>query len=131
LIVFGEDIVKVGINPQVLSKLEMLVVSDILPNATTPLASYLLPGCAPAEKSGTFTNINLRVQKFNKAIEPPGDARPEYEFLSELIGLMTGENTGYTAKEIFNKMTLEIADFNKMNWSKLGDAGLPVEKAIQ
>ncbi len=131
LIVFGEDVVKVGITPQILSKLDMLVVSDILPNATTPLANYLLPGCAAAEKSGTFTNINLRVQKFNKAIEPPGKARPEYEFLSELLVLMTDEKSGYTAKEIFDKMTAGIVGFNRMNWSKLGDTGISVEKANQ
>ncbi|HON06640.1 MAG TPA: molybdopterin-dependent oxidoreductase, partial [Verrucomicrobiota bacterium] len=131
LIVFGEDVVKIGITPQILGKLDMLVVSDILPNATTPLANYLLPGCAAAEKSGTFTNINLRVQKFNKAIEPPGKARPEYEFLSELLGLMTDEKFGNTAKEIFDKMVADVVGFNKMNWSKLGDTGMSVEKANQ
>ena len=56
-----------------LGKLETLIVSDILPNATTKLAHYLLPGCAHAEKRGTFTNTKGRVQKFMKAVEPPGD----------------------------------------------------------
>src|SRR2546426_2809204 len=57
--------------------LETLIVSDILPSQTTELAHYLLPGCAHAEKRGTFTNIKGRVQKLMKAVEPRGDARPD------------------------------------------------------
>ena len=85
LIVFGEDVTRHGLGADLLGKLETLIVSDILPNETTRLAHYLLPGCAHAEKRGTFTNTKGRVQKFMKAVEPPGDARPEWEFLRELV----------------------------------------------
>jgi anaerobic selenocysteine-containing dehydrogenase len=81
LLVFGEDILQHGFEAEWLDQLECLVVSDILPNATTARAHFLLPGCAHAEKRGTFTNIQGRVQKFMKAVEPPGHARPEWEFL--------------------------------------------------
>ena len=57
LIVFGEDVTKHGIGADLLGKLDTLIVSDILPNETTKLAHYLLPGCAFAEKRGTFTNV--------------------------------------------------------------------------
>ena len=80
LLVFGEDVVKHGLVPGLLGKLETLIVSDILPNETTKLAHYLLPGCAHVEKRGTFTNTKGRVQKFMKAVEPPGDARPDGSF---------------------------------------------------
>ena len=80
LIVFGEDVTKHGIGADLLGKLETLIVSDILPNETTKLAHYLLPGCAHAEKRGTFTNTKGRVQKFMKAVEAPGDARPNGNF---------------------------------------------------
>src|SRR6516164_7034783 len=79
LIVFGEDVTKNGIEAKLLGKLDTLIVSDILPNETTRRAHYLLPGCAHVEKRGTFTNIKGRVQKFMKAVEPPGDTRPEWE----------------------------------------------------
>src|ERR1035438_5096481 len=59
LIVFGEDVTKHGIGAELLGKLETLIVSDILPNATTKLAHYLLPGCAHAEKRGSFSKISL------------------------------------------------------------------------
>ncbi len=69
LIVFGEDVTKHGISADVLGKLETLIVSEILPNETTKLAHYVLPGCAHAEKRGTFTSTKGRVQKFMKAVE--------------------------------------------------------------
>src|ERR1019366_7220780 len=84
LIVFGEDVTRHGLGADVLGKLDTLIVSDILPNETTRLAHYILPGCAQAEKRGTFTNTKGRVQKFMKSVEPPRDARPEWEFLQEL-----------------------------------------------
>ena len=92
LIVFGEDVTRHGIGADLLGKLETLIVSDILPNETTRLAHYLLPGCAHAEKRGTFTNTKGRVQKFMKAVEPPGDARPEWEVLRELVLNTTGQS---------------------------------------
>jgi NADH-quinone oxidoreductase subunit G len=85
LVVFGEDVTRHGISAELLGKLDTLIVSDILPNATTKLAHYLLPGAAHAEKRGTFTNTKGRVQKFMKAVEAPGDARPEWEFLHDLV----------------------------------------------
>ena len=51
LIVFGEDVTKAGLSEALLDKLDLLVVSDILPNATTAKAHYLLPGCAHAEEA--------------------------------------------------------------------------------
>ncbi|SVE51708.1 uncharacterized protein METZ01_LOCUS504562, partial [marine metagenome] len=72
LIVFGEDVTEHGISEALLDKLDLLVVCDILPNATTSKAHYLLPGCAHAEKRGTFTNVKGRVQKFMKALDAPG-----------------------------------------------------------
>ena len=124
LIVFGEDVTKNGIGADLLGKLETLVVSDILPNETTRLAHYLLPGCAHAEKRGTFTNVKGRVQKFMKAVEPPGDARPEWEFLHELVFNVTGQNGFVTIEGLFNQMAKEVPAFNGLTWAALGDTGV-------
>jgi NADH-quinone oxidoreductase subunit G len=126
LIVFGEDVTKCGITPDLLGKLELLVVSDILPNATTRVAHYLLPGCAHAEKRGSFTNTKGRVQKFMKAVEPPGEARPEWEFLHDLLFNTTGQD-GYSSIEgLFNKMAAEIPAFKDLTWARLGDSGVTI-----
>jgi NADH-quinone oxidoreductase subunit G len=126
LIVFGEDVTKHGINRDLLVRLDTLVVSDILPNPTTELAHYLLPGCAHAEKRGSFTNGKGRVQKFMKAVEPRGDARPEWEFLHELVLNVTGQN-GYASIEgLFNLMAQEVPAFKGLTWAGLGDTGVTI-----
>ena len=124
LIVIGEDVTRHGIGPDLLSKLETLIVSDILPSATTGAAHYLLPGCAPAEKRGTFTNTKGRVQKFMKAVQARGDARPEWEFLFDLT--FPGGKTTASAEGIFNQMARELPAFQGLTWSSLGETGATV-----
>ena len=126
LIVFGEDVTRHGIGADLLGKLETLIVSDILPGETTRLAHYLLPGCAHAEKRGTFTNTKGRVQKFMKAVEPPGDARPEWEFLRELVFQVAGLDGFVSIEGLFNQMAGEVPAFNGLTWAALGDTGVTV-----
>jgi len=127
LIVFGEDVTKHGIDAKLLGKLDTLIVSDILPNTTTALAHYLLPGCAHAEKRGTFTNGKGRVQKFMKAVEPPGDARAEWEFLHDLVYNVTGQDGFLTIEGLFNEMAKDVSAFNGLTWAGLGDSGATVK----
>jgi NADH-quinone oxidoreductase subunit G len=127
LIVFGEDVTQHGIGANLLAKLETLIVSDILPNATTQAAHYLLPGCAHVEKRGTFTNGKGRVQKFMKAVEAPGDARPEWEFLHDLVHNVTGQNGFLTIEGLFNEMAKNVPAFNGLTWAGLGDTGVTVQ----
>jgi NADH-quinone oxidoreductase subunit G len=127
LIVFGEDVTKSGIDAATLGKLETLIVADILPNETTKLAHYLLPGCAHAEKRGTFTNVKGRVQKFMKAVEAPGGARAEWEFLHDLVYNVTGQNGFLTIEGLFNEMAKDVSEFNGLTWAGLGDTGVTVQ----
>ena len=128
LIVFGEDVTKYGIDSKLLKKVT-LIVSDILPNETTKLADYLLPGCAHAEKRGTFTNVKGRVQKFMKASEPPGDALPEWEVLHELVHNVTGLDGFKSIEGLFNQMAGEVKSFKEaeLTWAGLGDLGADVK----
>ena len=126
LIVFGEDVTKNGIEAKLLDKLETLIVSDILPNETAKRAHYLLPGCAHVEKRGTFTNAKGRVQKFMKAVEAPGDARPEWEFLHDLVYNVTGQDGFLTIEGLFNEMAKDVPAFNGLTWAGLGDTGATV-----
>jgi NADH-quinone oxidoreductase subunit G len=126
LVVFGEDVTKHGIDPILLRSLDLLMVSEILPNETTALAHYVLPGTAHAEKRGTFTNIKGRVQRFIKAIEPKGNSRPEWEFLHELVFNVTGQNGFATIEGLFNQMAAEVPAFKGLTWARLGDLGASV-----
>ncbi len=123
----SETVQRHGLTAQVLARLETLVVSDILPSQTSALAHYLLPGCAHVEKRGTFTNTKGRVQKFMKAIEPPGDARPEWEVLHELVQAVGERNDVRTIEGLFNLMAREVPAFHGLTWAGLGDTGITVE----
>jgi len=126
LIVFGEDVTKHGIDADLLGKLETLIASEILPNETTRRAHVVLPGCAAAEKRGSFINVKGRVQRFLKAVEAPGDARPEAEFLQELVAGVAGPNGPLPPEGLFNLMAREVPALAGIEWSKLGDAGVTV-----
>ncbi len=124
LIVFGEDVTSHGLDAGLLAKLDLLVVSDVLPNPTTEAATHLLPGAAPVEKRGTLVNVKGRLQKFNKAVEAPGEARPEVEFLQELVEAVAGPIGTATIEGLFNRMTAEIAGFGGVQWAAVGDTGI-------
>jgi NADH-quinone oxidoreductase subunit G len=127
LIVFGEDVTQHGIGADLLGRLETLIVSNILPDATTQAAHVLLPGCAHAEKRGTFVNAKGRLQKFMKAVEAPGDARPEWEFLHDWVHAVSGQNGFSSIEGLFNQMAREIPAFQGIEWSRVGDLGVTVK----
>ena len=127
LIVFGEDVTKHGISADLLGKLENLIVCDILPNATTAAAHYLLPGSAHAEKRGSFVNVKGRVQRFMQALDTKGNSRPEWEILHELVFNVTGQNGFVSIEGLFNQMAREIPAFNGVTWAGLGDHGVTIQ----
>jgi formate dehydrogenase alpha subunit len=74
---------------EALENLELLVVQDIFPTETSELADIVLPGASFAEKDGTFTATDRRVQRIRKAIDPLGDSKPDWEIIC-LIGKAMG-----------------------------------------
>jgi formate dehydrogenase alpha subunit len=67
-----------------LKALDFLLVIDIFKTPTADLAHVVLPGAAFAEKEGTFSNTERRVQLLRKAVEPPGEAKPDWQIIQEL-----------------------------------------------
>ena len=128
LLVFGEDVTQHGIGGDLLDRLETLIVSDILPNATTGRAHYLLPGCAHAEKRGSFVNAKGRVQRFMQNIQPKGQARPEWEFLHELARGLCGLEGVTGIEGLFNQMAAEVPAFRGLTWAALGDLGATIKE---
>ena len=126
LVAVGEDAAALA-GADLLARLDLLVASDVLPNATTARAHYVLPGAAPAEKRGTFTNAQGRVQKFMQAVEPPGQARAEWTVFRELFTRVTGESLPETIEGLFLQMAREIPAFHGLRWADLGETGAAVE----
>ncbi len=70
---------------------DFIVLQEIFPSETSAYADVLLPGVSFAEKSGTFTNTERRIQMVRKAVEPPGEAREDWWITAELAKRMLAE----------------------------------------
>lgn len=86
---------------------EFTVLQEIFPSETSEYADVLLPGVSFAEKTGTFTNTERRVQMVRKAIEPLGDARPDWWIITELAKRMLREG----------KRQVSLAAFSGWNYT--------------
>jgi formate dehydrogenase alpha subunit len=93
-------------------QLDVLVVQDLFMHETAERAHVFLPAAAFAEKEGTFTNSERRVQRVRAALPPPGDARPDWWITAELAkriarraGVAVGHQFDYAnPAEIFDEM---------------------------
>lgn len=90
-----------------LKKLELLVVLDIFPTETTELAHVVLPAACWAEKEGTFTNTERRVQRVRQAVDAPGLAKPDWWILNEL-GKRLGLKTSFTSPKQINQEIRQV-----------------------
>ena len=86
---------------------EFTVLQEIFPSETSEYADVLLPGVSFAEKTGTFTNTERRVQMVRKAIEPLGDAHPDWWIITELAKRMLGKG----------KRQVSLAPFSGWNYT--------------
>jgi assimilatory nitrate reductase catalytic subunit len=78
-----------GVLQQALEGLDFLVVQDgFHPTPTSELAHLVLPAAVWGEKEGTYTNSERRVSKVNPAVEPPGDARPDFDIVLDLAAAL-------------------------------------------
>jgi formate dehydrogenase alpha subunit len=77
-----------------LEECEFLVVQDIFPTETAELADVVLPGVTFAEKDGTFSNTERRIQRVRQAVPPLGNARQDWQILCELAQKMVDGQPG-------------------------------------
>lgn len=80
--------------------LEFLVVQDIFNTETTALADVVLPSASFAEKTGTFTSSERRIQMVRPAISSPGEARTDLDIIQDIYARMNGEVAVYTDPEV-------------------------------
>jgi len=123
LVVLGEDAVACGIPATHLQKLDTLVCMGILSNSTTPYATVVLPSSAWVEKRGTMITLKGRLQRLNQAIQPPGDARDDWEILRDLIAGIAGTNGLYAIEDVFKGIASEFVPLHGLTISRIGDLG--------
>jgi NADH-quinone oxidoreductase subunit G len=124
VVALGEDLTQFGLTEGELKKLPTLIVVGILPNDTTRSASVLLPACAFPEKRGTMINIKGRLQRLNRAVQPPGEARDDWEIIRDLIQQLTGSNGIYLIEDVFKQIADAIPEMKGLSFSRIGDKGV-------
>jgi len=107
-----------------IKNLEFLVVQDIFLTETARLANVVLPAVSFAEKDGTFTNTERRVQRVRKAIEPVGQARPDWEILADLATRMGSPMSYDSAEDVFEEIRSLTPSYAGVNYERIDKEGL-------
>ncbi len=102
-----------------LAKLDHLVVQDIFLTETAWHADVILPASSQAEKTGTYTNSNRQVQIGRPAIAPPGEARQDWELITDLANRL-GLGWEYTSvSDVYAEMAEMMPSLNNISWDRI------------
>jgi len=107
-----------------LAAAEFLMVMDIFPTPTTELAHLVLPATSFAEKDGTFSNSERRVQLVRKAIEPVGEAKVDWEIVQELSNRMGYPMNYQSAEDVFKEIAQLTPSYGGITYDRLQGKGL-------
>lgn len=135
----GEDAIKalyvIGENPalsepdahhtrKALQDLEFLVVQDIFLTETASMADVVLPACSFAEKEGTFTNTERRVQRVRLAIEPVGESRPDWSIIRDLSSRFGYPMHYQSSGDIMQEIASVTPSYAGISYLRLEKSGL-------
>ncbi len=109
---------------QSLKKLDLLVVQDIFLTETAKLADVVLPGVSFAEKRGTMTNTERRVQLTQPALRPTGNVRQDYEIIADLAALF-GQKFPRTPEGLFEEIRALTPAYAGLTYERLEKVGIP------
>jgi formate dehydrogenase major subunit/formate dehydrogenase alpha subunit len=109
---------------EALKKLDLVVVQDIFMTETCNFAHVVLPSCSFAEKDGTFTNTERRVQRVRRALRPKGEAKDDWKIIAEL-----SERFGYVmpyknAEEIFEEIRKATPQYAGITYKRIDKVGI-------
>jgi len=105
---------------EALQRLDLLVVQDIFLTETAKLAHVILPATTFAEKEGTFTNTDRRVQRVRKAIEPLGESKPDWQIISGLAKEIGAQGFDFDSpKEIMREIASLTASYAGITYERL------------
>ena len=105
-----------------LDKVEFLVVSDLFMTETAAMADVVLPACSFAEKEGTFTSTDRRVQHIKPAIAKVGQSRSDFDILAALITKLGGQAPA-APEAVFDEIAASTVGYTGMSYAGLGDDG--------
>jgi NADH-quinone oxidoreductase subunit G len=126
LYIFQHDLAR-GFDParirEALGKVDCVVFQGSWDQLTAALADVQLPSAVYAEKEGTFTNVQGRVQRFHAAVPPIGQSLPDLEILSRLAAELGVSISGASAEEVFREIGKSIDAFAGITWQTAGKSG--------
>ena len=128
MLIVGENPVTSFPNPSAvresLDSLEFLVATDLFLTETAKLATVVLPAASFAEKEGTFTNFEGRVQQIHKAIEPVGDSLPDWQIILQLASMM-GQPMPYSSlQQVMSEIETLVPFYQYLSGIELKIEGL-------
>jgi NADH-quinone oxidoreductase subunit G len=126
LIILKENAMHLGLSMQELTNIPALIVMNTLPNEATKNATVVLPACGFAEKRGSMVNGKGRLQRLNRAIRPPGNARDDWEILRDLLQAIGGGDSLHSIEDVFRRMSETVPQFAGLSLSKIGDLGVHI-----
>ena len=122
LYVVGENIASAGARvSDALGKLDFLVVQDLFLTETAAKAHVVLPSASFAERDGTVTNAERRIQRIRKAVEPVGISKPDWQIISDLAKTMGHEKefAFKDAEAIFGEIAKTVPAYAGITYAKL------------
>lgn len=126
--IFGEDVAQTDPNTthvvKALESLEFLVCQDIFENETTKYADVILPASSFLEKSGTFTNAERRIQLVAAAVDPPGEARTDFDILTAVSAALGREMPFATPADVMDEVAALTPDWAGVSHERIGRGGL-------
>lgn len=126
LYIFGEDPMRtdpdIGHIRNMLESLDFLVVQELFITKTAAFADVVLPGVSYAEKEGTFTNSERRIQRVRKAVEPIGEMKLDTDIFIEVMNRLGYPQPALTATEIMKEISQLTPSYRGVSHARL-DAG--------
>jgi NADH-quinone oxidoreductase subunit G len=130
LVALGENPLEIGLTVPQLTSLQAFVVMNILADESTSAATAVLPSFGFAEKRGSMINGKGRLQRLNRAVRGPGQARDDWEILRDLIQAYSGRNGIYTIEDVFRQMSESVPALSGLSLSKISDLGVQVMESV-
>ncbi len=110
---------------EALGKLDFLVLADIMENETMEFAHVVLPAASFAEKDGTISNTERRVQRIRKAVEPVGESRADWEIVCGIARVMGAAGFDFSSpEEVFEEIRKVTPSYAGITYERLGTHGL-------
>lgn len=107
-----------------LDSVDFLVVQDIFLTETAELADVVLPAASFAEKDGTFSNTERRIQRVRKAIDPIGNSKPDWKILMDIMNSLGYNKKYFHPSEIMDEIAELTPQYGGINYDRIEEQGI-------